>query len=157
MAKNDLTLPVNDLGFVQVRANLVLIHPKKGLLFHTFPQWDGDLLLFGGRVQFGETLEDACHRELKEELGLELNIVRTWWDCSFFKNVYSFSKKYNGAMFHEFAGFGLYYLPDDFEIEDFELDGFLHQPRFVPLEELSSGHLAFVPPRINEMILNGLK
>lgn len=155
MEVNDLTLKVNDKGYVNVRANLILIHPTKGILFHTLPHWNGELTLFGGRVKFAETLEEACNRELEEELGLELPIEKTWWDNLIFTNI--FTRKYYGTTFHEFSGFGLYYLPDDYDVEHVEIDNIVHTCQFLPIDELTSGKNAFVPPQIGELIAKNIK
>lgn len=32
----------------------------------------------GGEVEFGETLEEAIRREMKEELGIEIDILKQW-------------------------------------------------------------------------------
>ncbi|MGL4662513.1 MAG: NUDIX domain-containing protein [Culicoidibacterales bacterium] len=155
MEVNDLTLKVNDNGYVNVRANLILIHPEKGVLFHTLPHWNGELTLFGGRVKFAETLEEACNRELEEELGLELPIEKTWWDNLIFTNV--FAKKYYGTTFHEFSGFGVYYLPKDYDVEYVEIDNLIHTCQFLPIDELTSGKYTFVPPKIGELIAQNIK
>jgi len=36
------------------------------------PKWPGYLVVPGGRLESGESREDACHRELREELGIEI-------------------------------------------------------------------------------------
>lgn len=41
----------------------------------------------GGRVQFGETAEQALIREIKEELGVAINIIRPLWLAQAFFNV----------------------------------------------------------------------
>lgn len=154
MEANDLTLKVNDQGYVNVRANLVLIHPTKGILFHTLPEWNGEMTLFGGRVKFAETLIGACDRELEEELGLILPIQNTWWENTIFVNT--FAKKYYGTTFHEFSGFGVYYLPEEYDVKHIEMDGRNHMCHFIPINELTSDKYSFVPPKIGEIIAKKL-
>ena len=60
------------------------------------PYW----CLPGGRVDFGESAEEAMRREIVEELGLEPHIVRPLWVV---ENLY----QQNGARYHEAS---LYYL-----------------------------------------------
>jgi 8-oxo-dGTP pyrophosphatase MutT (NUDIX family) len=82
----DICVPVGD-GYVNVRVGAII-------------QKDGKLLMVGnddvdycysvgGRIQFGESAEEALRRELREETGCELEIERLgfihedffWGDC----------------------------------------------------------------------------
>ena len=58
----------------------------------------------GGRVQMHETLKDAINRELKEELDIEVEIIRPLW---FLENF--FELKDRKEKVHEL---GVYYLVD---------------------------------------------
>ena len=49
----------------------------------------------GGSIEFGETREQALHREFMEELGAEISIVGPWLT---FENIFD----YEGAPGHEF-------------------------------------------------------
>lgn len=58
----------------------------------------------GGRVKFGESAEEAVVREMKEELGAEVEIIRPLWlnQCFFTEDV-------SGEQFHEIC---IYFLMD---------------------------------------------
>lgn len=62
---------------------LVLMSPKRGY-------WE----LPGGRMDFGETAEQAFEREMKEELGFKKVKLGK------FINIWSFASKRNGADYH---------------------------------------------------------
>jgi ADP-ribose pyrophosphatase YjhB (NUDIX family) len=55
----------------QLRVLLVKHIPKKGGF------WSDKYICPGGRLEFGETLDDGVRREVREETGLEIEIV-TW-------------------------------------------------------------------------------
>lgn len=58
---------------VKPRVRLVIIKNNKLLLTYTA---DGDFFFYiGGKVEFRETLEQACIREIKEECGEDVNFT----------------------------------------------------------------------------------
>lgn len=53
----------------------MIVHDNKVLLVRS-PKWRGYWTTSGGHVEYGESLKAALKREMKEELGLEVDIVR---------------------------------------------------------------------------------
>lgn len=60
----------------------------------------------GGRVDFGESGEEAIRREIQEELGLQPQVERLLWVV---ENLY----QHNGAAYHEPSLYFLLSLPED--------------------------------------------
>jgi 8-oxo-dGTP pyrophosphatase MutT (NUDIX family) len=81
---------VAGLGF---RDGHVLVHRAVHETFWTFP---------GGRAEMGETTEETLRREMREELGVEVNVERLLWTVENFFD-------YEGRNWHEL---GFYYLMD---------------------------------------------
>jgi 8-oxo-dGTP pyrophosphatase MutT (NUDIX family) len=81
---------VAGLGF---RDGYVLVHRATHEAFWTFP---------GGRAEIGETSEETLRREMREEIGVEVEIGRLLWAVENFFH-------YEGRDWHEL---GLYYLMD---------------------------------------------
>ncbi len=73
----------------------VLLHQAEGDSFWTCP---------GGRAEFGETAEQTLTREMREELGVEIEIVRLLW---FVENFFTYAEK----RCHEIALYFLMRLP----------------------------------------------
>ena len=55
---------------IAIESNCVLLHTAEKDDFWSFP---------GGRIELGETSSDALIREMQEELGAEVEIVRLLW------------------------------------------------------------------------------
>ena len=73
----DLTLPAAD-GYVNVRVGAIIIKNEKLLMVGS---QDFDYYYsVGGRIQFGESAEQAVRREVLEETGWELEIDRLGLD-----------------------------------------------------------------------------
>ncbi|NIW98405.1 MAG: NUDIX domain-containing protein [Phycisphaerae bacterium] len=80
---------------VAVYENSVLLHQAEGEDFWTFP---------GGRAEFGEPAEQTLHREMREEIGTEVEVVRLLW---FVENFFMYADK----QCHEIALYFLMRLP----------------------------------------------
>lgn len=76
---------------VAVHEDAVLLHQAEGDPFWIFP---------GGRAELGEPAEQTLRREMKEELDVEVEIVRLLW---FVENFFTYADK----RYHEIA---LYFL-----------------------------------------------
>ncbi len=76
---------------VAIHQNSVLLHRGEGEDFWTFP---------GGRAEFGETAEQTLKREMREEIGAEVEVVRLLW---FVEHFFTYADKH----YHEIA---LYFL-----------------------------------------------
>jgi len=80
---------------VVVHGNSVLLHQAEGEDFWVFP---------GGRAEFGEPAEQTLRREIREEIGVQVEIVRLLW---FVENFFTFA----GKRYHEIALYFLMRLP----------------------------------------------
>jgi len=80
---------------VAVHEDLVLLHKAEGEKFWTFP---------GGRAEFGEAAEPTLKREMKEEIGTDVDVIRLLW---FVENFFT----YTGMRYHEIALYFLMQLP----------------------------------------------
>ena len=61
-------LTVDAVILINNKKDIILIHRKK-------PPFRGELALPGGFVEVGETVEDACIREVKEETNIKIRIL----------------------------------------------------------------------------------
>jgi 8-oxo-dGTP diphosphatase len=58
-------------------ADCVIFHGDAVVLVkRKYDPFRGDYALPGGAVEIGETVEDACRREMREEIGLEIRNLR---------------------------------------------------------------------------------
>lgn len=80
---------------VAVHEQAVLLHHADGDDFWTCP---------GGRAEFGEPAEQTLKREMREELGVDVDVVRLLW---FVENFFT----YAGNRYHEIALYFLMRLP----------------------------------------------
>ena len=87
---------------VVIQNGSVLVHQAEGDNFWILP---------GGRAEIGESAEQTLKREMVEELGAEVEILRPLW---FVENFFS----YDGKDFHEVAIYFLMRLPEPSPILD---------------------------------------
>lgn len=106
----DLTIDIEEYK-LNIRAAAIIIHNGK-LLVHKDINSD-HYALIGGRVKIGENSEDTIKREIKEEMGKEIEII------SYISTIENFfemkSKKYHEIMFVYRADF---VKEEDKKIED---------------------------------------
>lgn len=90
----DITVDIDDWR-LNCRAAGIIIHNNKVLLHHNTQ--DTYYALLGGRVKFGENSADAVRREIREELGKEIEITGY---ISTIENFFEIKgKKYHEIMF----------------------------------------------------------
>ena len=97
----DITFKTGE-GRFNYRVCGMIIHDGKILAMHD--QRSPYYYLPGGRVQLGETVEEAVLREIREELEIDAKIVRPLWFNQGF-----FTEDVSGERFHEIC---LYFLMD---------------------------------------------
>lgn len=97
----DITFKTNE-GRFNYRVCGMIIHDNKILAMHD--QRSPYYYLPGGRVQLGETVEEAVLREIREELEIDAKIVRPLWFNQGF-----FTEDVSGERFHEVC---VYFLMD---------------------------------------------
>lgn len=93
----DLTLKT-EMGLFNHRVAAVIVHNNKLLAQKNVKT--NEYYLPGGRINYGESSEEAIIREMQEELGVDITDYRTLWinECFFVDS---------GTRFHEV---GIYYL-----------------------------------------------
>jgi len=129
---------------VAVHQNSVLLHQEEGEAFWTFP---------GGRPEFGEPSEQTLKREMKEEIGIEVEVVRLLW---FVEHFFTYSEKH----YHEIALYFLMQLPAACEylrrIGPFpgrEEDGSKLVFQWFPQEREALSSLPLLPSFLQEAVL----
>ncbi len=106
----DLTLPVED-GLLNLRVGAIL--RKDGKLLMVGNARNDYYYSVGGRVQFGETTEQAIVREVEEETGVRLAVDRLGFvEENFF---YSDSPYKQGKLVYELSFYFYMKTPSDFE------------------------------------------
>lgn len=102
----DITLKT-ECGKFNMRAVGVVVYNDKLLVYQNegYPY----KCLPGGRIQFGEPAEAAVLREMKEEIGIDAEIIRPLW-----LNQAFFTEDVEQTQFHELCFYFLMKLPTAF-------------------------------------------
>lgn len=65
-----------DIKFPKVVVGCFILNDKNEILLVRSYKWPGKWVVMGGHIEWGETIEDALKREVKEELQLEVKFGR---------------------------------------------------------------------------------
>ena len=126
----------------QIRVTGILVENNAILLVKQRVSPEREWSLPGGRVEHGETLEQAIVREMLEETGLETRVVKLLYLCD---NIHVPQPNLHITFLLERVG-GLLRLPTN------EFD---HNPiadvRFIPVEQLTTYHFS---SKFQELIMN---
>lgn len=107
---SDCTVAI-DNGYINIRVGAIIMKGNKFLMVGN--QKDEYLYSVGGRIQFGESAEEAVVREVFEETGVRLEVDRLGFvHENFFYGDYG--KKEN-KLIYEISFFFYMKTPDDFE------------------------------------------
>ena len=101
-------------GVINIRVGAIIIKDNRLLMVKN--NRDDYYYSVGGRIQFGETAEQAVKREVQEELGLEMEIDR----LGFIKEAYFYGTVGSDKerLIYEPAFYFYMKVPEDFELED---------------------------------------
>ena len=74
----------------EVAAGGFILNKKGEILLIKSPKWGEKFVVCGGHVNFGEKMEDAVKREIKEEVGLDIDVLEllTVQEAIFDKNFH---------------------------------------------------------------------
>lgn len=107
---NDITIPIGD-GLVSLRVGAIILKDNKVLMVKN--EKTEYLYSVGGRIQFGETAEEAVVREVYEETGVNLEVDRLGF---VHENYFWGDAPINrGKLIYEVARFFYMKTPHDFE------------------------------------------
>ena len=107
---SDCTVAI-DNGYINIRVGAIIMKGNKFLMVGN--QKDEYLYSVGGRIQFGESAEEAVVREVFEETGVRLEVDRLGFvHENFFYGDYG---KKEDKLIYEISFFFYMKTPDDFE------------------------------------------
>ena len=96
-----------DEGKFNYRVGALIRDGNRILMARNSAEREGTYYSVGGRVQYGESLEEAILRELREETGLDCEVERL---CAIHENFFTMT---NGVPYHEFSAFFLVKMTDE--------------------------------------------
>lgn len=77
---------------VEVIVGAYIVNDEKQVLLFQSPKWDNEWTICGGHIEAGETIEEATKREVKEEIGVDIEIRDTLAVGNFFAHPPQFKR-----------------------------------------------------------------
>lgn len=85
---------IMDKKYPKVVVGCFILNDKKEILLVKSYKWPGLWVVMGGHIEWGESIGDACKRESKEEVGLDIEFVRVIETVEFVFDPHFHDKKH---------------------------------------------------------------
>ena len=134
-------------GVINIRVGAIITKDNHVLMVRN--NRDNFFYYVGGRIQFGETAEQAVKREVREELGFEMEIDRLGFICEAY--FYGTIGDKQERLIYEPAFYFYMIVPDDFELESktFLEDGSPEYLEWVPFDTEKTVYPEFFKTELN--------
>ncbi len=77
---------------IEVIVGAYIVNNENKVLLFQSPKWKNEWTICGGHIEVGETIEDATKREIKEEIGVDIEIIDTLSVGNFFASPPKFKR-----------------------------------------------------------------
>ena len=134
-------------GVINIRVGAIITKDNHVMMVRN--NRDNFFYSVGGRIQFGETAEQAVKREVREELGFEMEIDRLGFICEAY--FYGTIGDKQERLIYEPAFYFYMIVPDDFELESktFLEDGSPEYLEWVPFDTEKTVYPEFFKTELN--------
>ena len=83
-----------DKQYPKVTVGCFILNDQKEILLVKSYKWAGKWVVMGGHIELGETINETCLREVKEEVGLDIEYIRVIEVAEFIFDPHFHDKKH---------------------------------------------------------------